>query len=122
MDCNSLSITGMEDSFAICFGKMEADELSEYVMLQADLTSSNELYLEVNDQSSSVYGGILKCDLYTDKLTFDLNEAAALELNLEDFPAQLSIKLSLENDEIEELSCALAEVVFEGNSDFESHL
>ncbi|MCM8536905.1 MAG: Imm10 family immunity protein [Lentisphaeraceae bacterium] len=122
MDCNSLSITGMEDSFAVCFGKMEADELSEYVMLQADLTNSNELYLEVNDQSSSVYGGILKCDLHKDKVTFDLNEAAALELDLEDFPAQLSIKLSLESDEIEELSCALAEVVFENSDSFESHL
>lgn len=122
MDCNSLSITGMEDSFAVCFGRMEADELSEYVMLQADLTNCNELYLEVNDQSSSVYGGILKCDLHKDKVTFELNEAAALELNLEDFPAQLSIKLSLGSDEIEELSCALTEVIFEGKDYFESHL
>ena len=35
MECNSLSITGLEDSLAICFGAMEDEDLKEYVMLQA---------------------------------------------------------------------------------------
>ena len=84
MKCNSLSITGLEDSFAVCLGTMEEDELVEYVMLQAPLedeapNSAGLLYIELNDQSCSSYGGILKCTLTLESLQFILSESAAAE-------------------------------------------
>ena len=123
MECNSLSITGMDDSLAVCFGYMEKEELSQYVMLQCALKDDNlEIYLEINDQSSSVYGGIIKCNLDQNSLRLELSEAAAVELGLEHSPAELVLKLDLSTDEIEELSCALSEVIFQGSEIFDSSL
>ena len=100
MECNSLSITGMEDSFAVCFGFMDKDELSQYVMLQATLVDGapcqdSELYLELNDQSCSSYGGILKCELTPGALKFDLSDAAANELGLERWTGTISHQIEL---------------------------
>lgn len=118
MECDSLSITGLDDSFAVCLGSMEEDELVEYVMLQAPLVdeapdSAGLLYVELNDQSCSSYGGILKCTLTLESLHFILSDSAATELGLED-TNELNIKLCITEEQIEELTFALNEVVFEG--------
>jgi hypothetical protein len=122
MECNSLSITGLEDSLAICLGAMDTDELQEYVMLQVSFESEQsdgQLYLELNDQSCSTYGGILKCIISSEVLTLHLSNAAALELGLEEGPSEMTVKLSLPEEEIEELTYALNEVVFQGQDTLE---
>ena len=109
----------MEDSLAICFGSMEEGDLIEYIMLQAPLPgSSEEMYLEVNDQSTSLYGGIISANLSTKELSLELSETAVKELGLEHSPAILAIKLSLSSDEVEELTYALTEVVFKDDNNF----
>ena len=123
LDCNSLSINAMEDSLAICLGNLQEDSLAEYVMLQAPLkedgdSNSDEIYFEINDQGSSHYGGILKCIITSDTLEVQLGESAAKELGLEPHPANLEIKLSLNKDEVEELTYALSEVIFKNSDTF----
>ena len=122
MECNSLSVTGLEDSFAICFGAMEDDELQEYVMLQTSFdeeqTSNDQIYLEINDQSCSTYGGILKCVLNPENLTFYVTDSAASELGL-DAPGEMQIKLQLDEEQVEELTLALNEVVFQNQDTLE---
>ena len=122
MACNSLSITGLEDSFAICLGAMDNEELQEYLMLQTSFDEeqslNDQLYLEINDQSSSTYGGILKCILTPESLIFHLTDSAASELGL-DNSAEMRIKLQLDKEQVEELTLALVEVIFQNKETLE---
>ena len=117
LESNSLSINGLEDSLAVCFGNIVDNELNSYLMLECALDDdyicpNNDLYLELNDQSSSMRGGITNCQLYNNKLLFDLNPLISHELGLEEAPLTIEICFDFEDSDIEELNSALGEVFF----------
>jgi len=123
---NSLSINAFEDSLAVCFGNTVGDELTSYIMIECSLNDDyicpdNDIYLELNDQASSMRGGITSCQLSNSKLTLGLNPLAAHDLGLEETPLNIEISFGFEDEEVEELNSALGEVIFK-DATFYSYL
>jgi hypothetical protein len=127
--CNSLSINGFEDSLAVCFGytKESEEELVSYIMLQYSLEDTSicpkeSLYLEVNDQSSSMRGGIKKLTLNKSSLILELIKETAHLLELDETPSTILIQFDFDDGQLEELAYAFSEVIFKNHDIFINNL
>ena len=74
---------------------------------------TDEVAVEVDDQSRATRSGIMSCDLCRDCLILRLCEASAAKLGLEDDP-RVRVELSGDPDILDELGKTLA-VVFAGH-------
>jgi hypothetical protein len=101
------------DVLMVCFANMEDEDEPSYLVLQRYITgdasaSKQAVYIELNEQSSSCYGGIEHVVLEANRLHLHLNSATSNKLGLEDIHGnQIDIQFTIEEEMFVEIQDAL---------------